>query len=222
MPHFVNPSKRYYLSTSLKVLYTLLYHEPALQLLCTGGLDLRSYVRRWVYGWRMPHFLLVRNPYDRLESFYKDKFRQVPATQRLTYDQLQDCQRFFCPFLHIHPDDAPATIREKLLGLSFARFIELLPQVYQCDLHLRPQVMTKLVYYRRRPIASLKIDRTLHMESPDDLRYLQDELGIDLSRKHNSTQTIPLANPWSPELRAIVNKLYRADFQEFGYERWTN
>ncbi len=199
-------------------MYTSLYHAPSLQLVRVGGMDTRLYARRLLYDWRMPHFLLVRNPYDRVESFYKDKFRQMPLAQVADYDQLQECQQLFCPLLHIVPNDDPATIREKLLDVSFAQFIELLPQLYQRDWHLRPQVMTKRIYRRGQPIAPIIITRTLQVESPADRRYIQDKLRIDLSQKHNSTQTIQLANNWSPALRTTVNQLYRADFQKFGYE----
>jgi hypothetical protein len=218
MAHFANPSKGYYISTSFKVLYTLLCSQPSLQLINNTKMSANAYLKRLAHGWNLPHYLVVRDPYRRIESFFKDKFRQTPLMQLNEYAQLQHCQQIFCPFLQIGPHDSPGAIREKLLGLSFAQFVEQLPHVYQLDWHLLPQVMTPKVYYRAWPVAPLIITRTLKIESPDDLRYLQDELAIDLSHKHNSTDAIQLEGAWSPNVRAIVNKLYRADFKKFGYK----
>lgn len=218
MPHFFNPSQHYYISTSFKVMYTLLYHAPSLQRVSNQQMQLYT-VQRFIYYRRIPHFLLVRNPYERLESFYKDKFRQVPLARLMEYGQLQQCQRIFCPFLHISPVDTAEVIREKLLALSFAHFIELLPQVYQLDGHLHPQHMITRIYYRGIPISPIKIDKILQVEFTDDRHYLQEKLGIDLTQKLNHTAAIPLEVPWSPRLRSIVNQLYHADFKRLGYEQ---
>ena len=220
MPHFVNPSQRYYISTNYKVLYTLLYHQPCLQLVRPKNMRVHAFLNRFTPFHLRRHFLLVRDPYKRAVSFYKDKFRQVPLDKWLTYDELQSCQRLFCPHIDLTPNDSPAEIRHKLLSVSFAQFINLLPQVYQRDAHLRPQTQLIMIFFRGMPIK-LKFDRILKVELADDLAYLQDELSIDLSKRHNSTHKIQLPNPWDPSLLAVVNNLYRADFEAFNYEMRT-
>ncbi len=80
------------------------------------------------------HFFVVRNPYTRLESFFRDKFRQDPVTKARAYDELQRCQRFFCAYLQITPTDSPVTIREKLLSLAFDQFVHLVcADVFRID-----------------------------------------------------------------------------------------
>lgn len=217
MPHFINRSERYLLSTSFKVLYTLLYHQPNLERLAATKLDLRTFMNHFGSFVQMPQYMLARDPYARLVSCFKDKFRQDPLRTPRSFDNLQDSQKLFCPFLAIRPDDPEQTIRDKLLSLTFAQFIQLLPELHMRDVHLRPQVMSKMIYYRGRPLAPLPVHKVLQIESPDDLSFLSDRLGIDTDTRHNCTDAIPLEAPWTNELRAIVNHLYRADFAKFGY-----
>lgn len=221
MPHFVNSSTHYYISTNYKVLCTLLYRQPNLQIAMKKGIAIQSYLKRFTPFWWMRHFLLVRDPYKRVVSFFKDKFRQAPLHLWPTYDELQYCQRLFCPSLEIHPYDSPAEIRDKLLNVSFAQFINLLPSLYEADDHLHPQIQLTMMCFRGIPIGSIKFDRILKVECSHDMAYLQDELSIDLSKEYNSTHKIQLPNPWEPRLLAIVNHLYQADFEAFNYEMRT-
>lgn len=220
MPHFVNETQRYFLSTNYKVLYSLLYYQPTLQIASKERLSQNGWRKRWAPFGTWPHFLLVRNPYQRLESFYKDKFRQDPMHTLRAYTELQRCQRFFCPYLHIEPSDAPITIREKLLSVSFAQFVQLLPEVYLFDEHLHPQVY--IMTSRWHCISfQFKFNRILQVESAHDLAYLQDKLGLDVSQKYNHTEQVVYPTPWPLELCALVNQLYKADFVAFNYEMRT-
>jgi len=219
MPHFVNASKHYFISTNYKVLYSLLYSQPALQEIRMDVLGQHYRSNQVTPGW-LGHFLIVRDPYTRLESFFKDKFRQDPVVTLRGYDQLQRCHRFFCSYLRIDPADSPMTIREKLLRLSFEQFVHLLPTVYLLDGHLHPQVNIMTIRFRGAPIQ-LKFNRILQIESAADLAYLQDELAIDVSKKINNTNQVAWSPPWHPDLRAVVNDLYKADFATFQYEMRT-
>ncbi|TGO03178.1 hypothetical protein PN36_11450 [Candidatus Thiomargarita nelsonii] len=221
MPHFFNIKQNYYISTNYKVLYSLLYSQPSLQVAAKISMAIHTYLNRFTPFHLRCHFLLVRDPYKRLVSFYKDKFRQQPLHKWLTYDELQICQRLFCPYIQINPYSSPADIREKLLSVSFTQFINLLPQVYHLDDHLRPQTRLTMMFFHGIPIGSIKFERILKVESSDDMAYLQDELSIGLSKKYNNTDKILLPNPWSPALRAVVNNLYQADFEAFNYEMRT-
>jgi hypothetical protein len=220
MPHFVNRSQRYFISTNYKVLYTLLYHQPQLQGAPKSRLAVNGWLKRWTpLPWQR-HFLLVRDPYQRLESFYKDKFRLEPTLALRTYTELQYCQRLFCPYLQITQESEPALIREKLLSFSFAHFIQLLPELYLADGHLHPQAHISTLRWRGRTIQ-LQFDRVLKIESAPDLAYVQDALALDLSQTYNSTRQVAWSTPWRPDLRAVVNRLYKADFVAFAYAMQT-
>jgi len=219
MPHFINTSKHYFLSTSYKVLYSLLCSQPALQ---ETNMEIiaQHYLGEQVIPHWQGHFLIVRDPYTRLESFFKDKFRQDPVVTMRAYHELQRCQHFFCAYLQITPTDSPVTIREKLLSLSFDQFVHLLPTVYLQDGHLYPQVWMMTIHFHGAPIQ-LHFDRVLKIEAAADMAYLQNGLAIDLSKKVNDTQQVEWSSPWQPELYAIVNDLYKADFDMFQYEMRT-
>ena len=211
MPHFINESKHYLISTNYKVLYSLLYDQPTLREI--NMQEVAQYYLGDPAPW-LSHFFVVRNPYTRLESFFKDKFRQDPVTKARTYEQLQRCQRFFCAYLQIDPADSAMTIREKLLSLSFEQFVQLLPTVYLQDGHLHPQVRMMTIRFRGAPIQ-LNFDRVLKIESAADMAYLQDELAVDVSQPINNTRQVKWSSPWQPKLYAVVNELYKADFETF-------
>lgn len=218
MPHFANDAQQYYLSTNLKVMYTSLVHQPALRPATTHELLLLTYARQLPFFHTHPHLMLVRNPYDRLLSFYKDKFKQAPLIFIYSYYQLQDCQKIFCPYIAINRNDSCKTIKDKLLDVTFADFMRFLPKVYRLDDHLRLQVDKVWLQWRGKPICKLHFDRVLKMESEEDLAYLQTKLSGDLSHKHNSTEKIELENPWSSPLFATANEIYKRDFETFHYE----
>lgn len=219
MPHFVNSSKHYLVSTNYKVLYSLLYEQPELR-----EINMQAVAQYYLSDpapspW-LGHFFVVRNPYTRLESFFKDKFRQDPVTMTRTYDQLQRCQRLFCSYLQIDPTDAAMSIREKLLSLSFEQFVQLLPAVYLNDGHLHPQVQMMTIRFRGAPIQ-LSFDRVFKVESAVDMACLQGELAIDVSQQINNTRQVQWSSPWRPDLYAVINELYKADFETFQYEMRT-
>ena len=219
MPHFVNHAKHYLISTNYKVLYSLFVEQPELREIN------RQEVAQYYLGGpapapRLSHFLVVRNPYTRLESFFKDKFRQDPVVRLRTYDQLQRCQRLFCAYLQIVPADSPMTIREKLLSLSFEQFVQLLSTVYLQDGHLHPQIQMTTIRFRGAPLL-LNFARVFKLESATDMADLQAKLAIDVSQPINHTHQVKWSSPWQPDLYAVVNELYKADFETFQYEMRT-
>ena len=216
MPHFFNKSKGYYISTNYKVLYSLLSRQPSLQAIEHGNLRFSAYAKKYLLSNRHRWYLIVRNPYDRLESFYKDKFVKTPSHKLLEYDQLQHCQKVFLPYLNIKRGDLPETIREKLLDFSFIQFIRTLPNTYLLNDHLYPQSMKTKLYLKNLKILSIPLTRIFRMESYEDMNYLQEKLCLDLSKKYNHTDIFKLANTWNPDLVRIVNRLYKKDFKRFG------
>lgn len=218
MAHFVNRSRGYLISTSYKVMYTLFCQQSSLQVVAHIHMTPLIYLQQLTKFGTLPHYLIVRNPYHRVESFYKDKLRKEFLRHCRPYDQIERCQRVFFPYLQIRPQDSPQEICEKFLGLSFAQFVELLPEIYREDAHFSPQVLTTKLHFQDRPILPLTFTRILKLEAQDDLHYLEKRLHLNLSQKINSTEKIVLSNPWTLPLRTIVNDLYQADFDRFDYE----
>ena len=217
MPHFYNPEQKYHISTSFKVFRTLLNREPHLSSVDVCKLRFGTYLRNYRKFRRHPHFLLVRNPYDRLVSFFKDKLRKNIEQNTRPYEKMQKSQKLFCAHLAITSNDTSTIIQERLSNLSFVEFIKILPKVYNLDEHLYPQWWTSRICFMNLSLFPFKATRVLKVESVDDLEFLHKDLGIDLSTKLNHTGDVRFTESWSQDSRRIVNRLYQKDFLTFGY-----
>lgn len=65
--HFYNPEKHFFISTSFKVWYSTLEKQKCLKRV-TSEIVLRN-IMSTPNKYNLKHFLLVRNPYVRAESF---------------------------------------------------------------------------------------------------------------------------------------------------------
>lgn len=156
------------------------------------------------------HFLIVRDPFTRLESFYKSKILAVNNYTSLPRGW-QHCQQLILKQLGISPECELETGRQAFTKLSFSSFIELLPEVYKKDGHLTPQ--------RDKIYVSNMYDKVLKLEVPEDLTFLQEKLGIDTGKKTgNSDRHITSPIEWDDKDITIVTKLYKDDFKLFDYE----
>lgn len=150
-------------------------------------------------------YLLSRSPYTRLVSFYQDKLR----INIFNDDYWVRSQRIFFKPLGIEG----CTDQEKyehLRALSFSDFIQLLPRIYDKNRHLHPQHWLFRVLHHTR---------LLKMEQPEDLAFMQSQLGIDLSIRQNVTRSPKRTVEWTANDYRIVNELYSGDFDFFGHER---
>ncbi|MCB9874937.1 MAG: sulfotransferase family 2 domain-containing protein, partial [Planctomycetaceae bacterium] len=133
MPYFICRSKPHLLATNLKVMFSTLTTQTHLQQLSRPSQLWHSYLRRGHISEFGPQYLIVRDPYRRLISFFNDKFRQHPLgiAEACGYDEWQTCQRIFFPYLGVTRATPPVEIRDALLGTSFEQFAAILPQVFQ-------------------------------------------------------------------------------------------
>jgi hypothetical protein len=156
----------------------------------------------------------VRDPFSRLESFFKNKFRKNIKEPDIT--QWEHCQEVFLQPLGIPVHLPYAEAKSRFLDVTFEDFISLLPQVYLKDAHLVPQWHSETL-----PLPFLKwkiqYDAFFKMENPDHLSVLEDKLAISLGERLNPTQGSFESQHWTPALRSIVLTLYKEDFQRYGY-----
>lgn len=213
MPRFVHPTERYVLSTSFKVMSSTLAAQPALRPI---GADPR--LLAWLYGaprWR--HHVLVRDPFDRLVSFYLDKLGPT-GTAWARQHGWQRCQRLFFPVAGVSDRDRPDRVGRALNDISFEQFVGLLPRFAHRDPHLAPQVES---LHLRLPLVPVgvwpPVDRVLRMER--DLDFLYTNLRLDPSIHLNHRRAGSERPQFTPELRRVVERVYRRDFDAFGYAR---
>jgi len=141
-------------------------------------------------------FSFVRNPYHRLLSFYRTKVLRMAD-----------------PEPHVNATLRRMGLRE---GMSFAAMLDVLATVppREMDLHCAPQVL--FLYHRGRPV----VDVIGRLESlREDWSGLEARCGVHAAvLQENSKDSIELAGEYRDHgVRAAAHRLYRADFDTFGY-----
>lgn len=215
MPRLFDDQRGVMVTTSLKVLYsTLVYHqhlkrvgEPASLRLLLGGR-----VKR--------HVMFVRNPHSRLVSTWADKFLTYPRKcGQEGFRGWQHVQRIYFQHIGLLDRASNEEIRDALLATSFPEFVNHLPAIYRRDAHLQPQHWTMSIRYKAViPILPLRFDQIIRVEQMD-ASALRHELGIDVvGVRCNVTEHPPADELFTAELRSIVRRIYRRDFEKFGYE----
>ena len=196
MPHFYNKKEKYYISVNFKVMYSSLRKQKHLKKVKPFWLQLSS----------KPKYVIGRNPYTRLESFYRDKLNK--DLDQTSY-WLRSQKIFFKP-LGIKKS---ASIDEKyqaLKAISFSEFIHLLPEVYMNNRHLHPQY---------KIFKNLKVAKKMKMEMQADRDFVEQKLKLDLSKKVNTTEKAKFDLQWDQAMNEIVNQLYKLDFEYFNYKK---
>jgi Sulfotransferase family len=171
--------------------------------------------------------LVVRDPYLRTASFYKDKFLRADDyrlwMKEQGFDQgWQQSTQLFFPYLGLSTQMDAKEVSEKLSKVSFEQFIGLLPKVYLQDGHLTPQYLAASMSffrlgYRISFQLPLRLERIYKMESENDLKFLAKDFQLELDTKVNATEKMGGTITWSPFTRKTVERLYKRDFERFGY-----
>lgn len=222
MATFYNSKDKYFISTNTKVMFSNLESQENLAN-AEGSKEFSNNLIKRFSSKALPHYFLVRNPFTRLESFFRDKLRKGPTEEMSYRGRIRNSQIVFFPLLGIDKDnDELETIRQKLLAVTFEDFIGYLPKVHEKDHHLRPQYQ---VLHRRigKVIPfQIKVDKVMKMEESSTMDFLSDELNLTVRRKKNVNVTSgkygePLE--WKSEMVDIVTNLYKLDFEYFGYSK---
>ena len=217
MPILYNHEERYYLTTSYKVMYSTLMNQQKLKKTSVLHALGNQWASRVWSALSCPHFLLVRNPYTRVESLFRNKFRESPLRLKMYPHSKgwQDIQILFAEKLR--PDARTSKMEDRLLDIDFNEYVEVLPELYTLDVHLWPQYDHSHLRYRGIH-WSMAYQRTLKMENEKDLSFIQSSLNLDLSKKVNAVEPTRFPITWSSSSMAIVNTIYKKDFLWLGYD----
>lgn len=213
MPRFLDRDRSLLVSTNLKVLYSTLCWQDQLEEV--GEL---VFARELLSG-RCRHVMFTRDPYDRLVSAYVDKFQTHPRTLGTSdFHGWQKFQRRFLSRLGVPRDASEETVRDTLLGVSFSEFIGHLPALHWRDGHLRPQHYRMSIAVRRTiRLLPARIDLLVPVERIDH-SMMRERYGLELEGvRRNATSHGPSQDYYDPGSRAVVERLYRRDFERLGY-----
>lgn len=89
-------------------------------------------------------YFIVRNPFDRIESFYKSKFLKVEENRLWMLEheksiEWQKCTEPFFPYLGINAAMDPSVISKNLSSVKFKEVTSILPSVFMKNEHMTPQ-----------------------------------------------------------------------------------
>ena len=164
------------------------------------------------------HYLLVRNPYKKIISFYKDRFYFVSLTQKNNpCYSWQGVQKMIFPYLGIDEKrDSREQVLEKL-NISFVDFVSnILPKIYKMNGHLTPQHW--IFYPKKRKRRNYNHSTKKHpifknveiikIEDREALTKFCEKIGYDVNRKIHNTQKIEDPE-LTPDVIKIINKIYK-------------
>lgn len=215
---YYHSKKNYFITTNTKVLTSTLDIQKDLSRIY-GLPEYKNNVKK-----KIPllesrsHIFLVRNPYNRVESFFNEKLRKKVkmVTDSSNPYRLKLHQEIFYKYASIVESDSLETKQKKLLEFSWEQYIKALPNVFHLDEHLRPQSQALQRRIKRWLPFNFSYDQIIHIEKNEEMKELSENFGIDISVQLNKT------NPneeikWTGLRRQIINEIYYKDFINFNY-----
>ena len=218
MIHYKQSDYNQFLSTNFKVMSTTLSAQENLE-----KIDLKQVIRykikNKIHSKRSIHYLIVRNPYHRLISFFQEKFSYFPRISSKLEKKIvwQDCHKLFFPYLEITKDLPSGEIADRLSNFNFIDFINILPSTYLKDGHITPQCHLKTLKGRQIFIPSFFFSKIVQIEKKHELEKMGIEYQLDLREKQNTTQEQKVENWFTTRQFEIVNSIYKKDFEYYNY-----
>lgn len=161
------------------------------------------------------HLVLIRNPYNRLTSFFADKLRtnlrREAGEWHCDSGEWQFCQRIFFPLAGVRQDDSFNTIRDGLLSITFEEFVESIP-VISWENHLKPQVNL----LKGNVLTIVNNYEIFRMET--DIENFWNLIGITNPPHSNKSNGAPDIKILGKEHIEIINNEYSDDFSRLNYD----
>lgn len=140
------------------------------------------------------YFTIVRNPFSRLVSVYRDFFEHSGSA-------------------FIYRDYLFGVLHEQL---SFAEFVDRIARIPDKlkDQHIKPQ-HAFLQYYERQRIPV----KVFKLEEPERIHEFLSMYSLQLLHLNKSAESYDFKNYFTSSLLKKVYPLYRTDVEKFGYEQ---
>lgn len=221
---FKKKDENVYLITNYKVMFSALSKQDSL---------VRVYPNKTLYflaliSWIGPFskfYFLVRNPFDRIASFYKSKFKKAEQVriwmrQNEKDSKWQLCTMHFFPFLGLNKKMDPSEVSKKLTATNFEEVINILPHVYMKDKHMIPQYISRKFTFKKFKVLfniPIKFKKIFKFENEEHLLEIATIFKVDFSIKYNRTDNLNESIVWHDNMKAIISNLYKKDIKYFNY-----
>ncbi|WP_010606657.1 sulfotransferase family 2 domain-containing protein [Pseudoalteromonas maricaloris] len=211
MAFFKSIKQRQLLVTNKKVMYTSLTCAQTLE-----EIDLAQFKALFDEGW--PILQLVRNPVDRVVSFYKDKIIDAGRRNDNGKIQIQNCQYMLLAMMQMELS-LETTVADILAGLRAVRFdvfaLKMLPHLYPHTKHLTPQYA--ILPEEIREALNDNNYRVVKMENSEQLSKELTPLGVDVGVIHNQSK-VNTQVELEERVSVFIKNLYTQDYGEYQYE----
>ena len=217
MPIFVNYKKKIFVLTSYKVGQTTLKRlgeEQDLKYL-NHKIDFRIY-KHFLKHINFKKYQLIRHPYNRFVSLFKDKFRVQPNKFQDEYCNWQPIHYLIMPYLGLDKNATNNHISETFLNLNINDFVLLLPKIYLLEGHLTPQKHTSSLKIINSFYLPIRIDKFLKIE--ENQEGISKITGVDFNIKRNVTNSSDLLTGLNSKSYVILNSIYKRDFTLGNYD----
>ena len=189
----------------------------------------KKFLLRVILSWISPRskfYIMVRNPFDRIVSFYKDKFLNAEHLRLWMIQndkgKWQECTEHFFPYLDLNMQTDPMVVSKKLMSTKFEKVISILPYVFMRDEHMWPQYHAQKISFSKFGIPltiPIRFEKIFRIEIKEDLQEFSKIFNLDLTIKINNTKKINGDINWNIHLIEIIEGLYEKDFKYFEYEK---
>lgn len=206
-----------YLAANPKVLTQTLLRQSNIERFKSKSRYLHFFLKEIHVKLGPEYVMLVRNPYFRVESYYREKLN-LKVRQVLDVDPyiLKRHQQIFYPVAGIKESDTLETKRDRLLALDFKTYVKTIPSVYEVEDHLAPQTynFTRRIFGISR---TMKMNKYVHIEHTRDMVWAANYFKLDLSIRVNESTSTAVNIEWDRECIEITQRIYQKDFETFGY-----
>lgn len=199
MAHFINKQNQYVITTSYKVGYSTLRANSHLT-------KISDKILKKVPN-SFSHYMILREPFKRTESLYKDRFLRLLKEDNLETKLHQKIMRYF--------DMDRDVFKAFLEQLDFETFVmKVLPKIMHLDPHTKPQNESRkrFVHKKIKFIYSYYNLEYFKIENKFQMDRLGELTNVDFSVKVNSSNN-NIQLKWTEDMRKIIKKFYRKDFQ---------
>lgn len=215
---FKHTTENKYLITNYKVMFSTLVHQENLERVNYRSFVLYSILATIGLRKKAPIHFLLRDPELRLQSFFKNKFRQHIDKQ--SNSEWEHCQRIFFDQLGVAKSDSTKKIKDVILQFTYQDFILHLKDHYLKDAHLLPQTYKKNLSIGGISLPiKFKPDRVYLMEIEKDIQSLEQDFNLDLSQRKNRSHSEINQSEISKEMHKIVREVYKSDYDL--YAKWS-
>ncbi len=212
MKYFLNEfhGKRIIL-VNFKVGYTLIKESG-----CLSSNWAHAFLRKHLSKSPTRLLMLVRNPFDRVESLYKEKLIKLPGEHKGEHWPVYLRKIMENMECGIDVNEHFSSQREKIRRIDFESFVtKILPSTYLLDPHSHPQ--TYNVHLSSLGVTGWLKPVTFDLNETDQMQEFSKITGICTKIKRNSTTFFNNNFHYTQQMIDVIQEIYADDFHILGY-----